>query len=183
MGITFKEIEDDCSICPIGQAGLCNGLVNYGSGPVYPPCSELDPNTDVEKYMEDRKAAARRRKEQQKEKEKAETEKKQKKELQKKRRCFSDSYCRKEINRVNDLKKLLSKIESTTDSTKLDLIFTESAAQCGLPTASPEAIKRNLDKLNEKLEIVKAALEEAQKQLKEKRTEVQKTEQYKNITC
>lgn len=181
MGITFKEIGDDCSICPIGKAGLCHGLVNYGNGPVYPPCSELDENTDAEKYIKDREIAARRREEQRKEKQKADAEKKKKKELQKKRRQFSDSYCHKEIDRVNDLKKLLSKIEKATDSTKIDLIFAESAIQCGLPTTEPEQLQGNINQLNEKSEKVKAALEEAKKQLAAKRSEVQKTKQYKNI--
>lgn len=181
MGITFKEIGDDCSICPIGQAGLCHGLVNYGNGPVYPPCSELDENMDVEKYMEDMKAAARMREERRREKQKVDAEKKKKKELQKKRRQLSDSYCRKEIDQVNALKKLLSNIEKTTADTKVDLIFAKSAIKCGLPTTDPETIQSNINQLDKKSEKVKAALEEAQKQLAIKRAEVQKTKRYKNI--
>lgn len=50
MGITFKEIGDDCELCPLHKE-LCNGLQNHGNGPVYPPCSEMDEGTDVEEYL------------------------------------------------------------------------------------------------------------------------------------
>ena len=68
MGITFKEIGDDCSLCPIGNKGLCNGLANYGNGPVYPPCSELDDDTDIDAYMKHMVEAAHRREERHREK-------------------------------------------------------------------------------------------------------------------
>lgn len=53
MGITFKEIGDECDLCPLRRQNICNGLANYGGEPVFPPCSEIDPDTDAEQYARD----------------------------------------------------------------------------------------------------------------------------------
>lgn len=181
MGITFKEIGDDCSLCPLNKAGICNGLVNYGNGPVYPPCSEMDENMDIEVYLEERKAAERRKQERIREKEKAEAEKKRTKEIRKKRRQFSDAYCHEEIKKVNALNKLLKRVKSAADSAKFDLIFSEAMAEGGIMLGDIEKIRIGSDKLNDKVLDVCALLNEAQNQLRRKRIEAQRTEKYKNI--
>lgn len=181
MGITFKEIGDDCSICPVGKAGLCSGLVNYGNGPVYPPCSEMDENMDAEAYMGRMRETERRREEQRKEKSHMEAEKKRKKELQKKRRQVSDSYCRKEIEWVNKLKKMSKALEDAADDAKFDLMFSEAMAEGGIWIGNIEKLKDVSGNLEDRLVQVGEALGKAQKQLAVKRVEVRETEAYKNI--
>lgn len=181
MGIKFKEIGDDCSICPISKAGLCHGLANYGNGPVYPPCSELDENTDVDIYMKNMQNAARQREERRREKAKKEAEKKAKKELQKKRKRFADNQCRKEIDCVNSLKKLIKSLKDEIDSKTFDLRFSKSMTKSGIPFGDPEKMEAVIKMLENRLMETETAFDKAQKDLAAKRAAVYKTNEYKNI--
>lgn len=113
MGITFKEIGDDCSLCPIGKEGLCNGLSNYGDGPVYPPCSEMDEDTDVDAYMKNRHQQERRHRAYQIQLEKERQAAKRKSEIQKKRRRYMDHCCIEERRQIDALRKKLFVFEKT----------------------------------------------------------------------
>lgn len=182
MGITFKEIGDDCDLCPLHKQNMCHGLMNYGNGPVYPPCSEMDENTDVEQYLDHIRTIARSKIEKQEEKRKSEAEKRQKKEIQKRRKRFSDTYCKKEIQAVNQLKKTIKKLENTLDSIKTDLIFSEAMNIDGISFGNPDKLKKIMNKINEQLIDKKVILDSAQKQLSIKREESRQTEEYKNIS-
>lgn len=181
MGITFKEIGDDCSICPLRNAGRCEGLVNYGNGPVYPPCSEMDENTDVDKYLEKLREYDRRTEEKRKARQKAREEESRKKELQKKRREFSDRYCHAEIEKVNMLKKTVAELENAVSRADITLSIAELSDMVGMSENSVKDAKSRLRQLNEKLATAKTALDNAKNDLLMKRTKVQKTEEYKNI--
>ena len=111
MGITFKEIGDDCDLCPLHKQNMCHGLVNNGNGPVYPPCSELDEDTDADAYMES--ILKRQHERIQRERERAEKKRLQehKKEVQRKRSQYSNMYCRAELEQVNKLNRLMKDLE------------------------------------------------------------------------
>ena len=181
MGITFKEIGDDCSLCPLYKADICHGLANYGGGPVYPPCSEMDENTDVDKYLADLREAEHRREDARKAKAKADEEKAHKKELQKKRRRISDAYCRKELNTIKSLEKMLKHWEDAGESRAFDLTFAEAMEKGGIPFGDTEQIKNDINLAEERTRQMETALADAKKQLAIKRAEVQKTAEYKAV--
>lgn len=183
MGITFAEIEDDCSLCPLHKEGMCNGMANYGGEPVFPPCAEMDENTDVEEYVRKLHIAHHQRSERQREKEKQAAEERAKKDLKKKRRQFSDSYCREEINRVKDLKKILKRLEDARSEAVIDSRFSFLTAilQMEMPVGDPEKADGRVAQIDDKIKEVKSLLDKAQKDLLIKRKEIQKMEAYKSI--
>lgn len=181
MGITFREIGDDCSLCPLYKADICHGLANYGGGPVYPPCSEMDENTDADEYLEKLREAERHRAEARKAKAQSEAEKAHKKELQKKRRRISDAYCRKELEIIKTLEKMLKHWEDAGESRAFDLTFAEAMEKGGIPFGDTEQIKNDINLAEERTRQIEAALADAKKQLAIKRAEVQKTAEYKTV--
>lgn len=38
----------------------CTGLSNHGNGPSYPPCAEMDPDTDLDEYLQKQKGRRKR---------------------------------------------------------------------------------------------------------------------------
>lgn len=181
MGITFAEIEDDCSLCPLHKEGMCNGMTNYGGEPVFPPCAEMDENTDVEEYVKKLEVARCQKIERQREKERQVAEDKAKKNLKKKRRQFSDSHCRTEINRIKDLKKILKRLEDAKCDVVIDSKFLKAMAQVGIPMADPKKADGRVNQIEERIKEVKSLLERAREDLLIKRKEVQKMEAYKSI--
>ena len=181
MGITFAEIDDDCNLCPLHKEGMCNGMTNYGGEPVFPPCAEMDENTDVEEYVKKLEAARCQKIERQREKERQAAEDKAKKDLKKKRRQFSDSYCRMEINRIKDLKKILKQLEDTKCNVVIDSKFLKAMAQVGIPMTDPKKADGRVSQIEERIKEVKSLLEKAREDLLIKRKNVQKMEAYKNI--
>lgn len=181
MGITFKEIGDDCELCPLHKEGLCNGLVNNGNGPVYPPCSEMDEDTDVEAYLADRKERERRAALQREQSVKEKAEAKKKAELKKRRRQFSDRYCCSEINRVKVLKKALAAADKAADSVEFDLRFSEAMAEGGIMLGNLENLTASLAGIREKKAFLQLELKKAGDELLKKRKEAQATEGYQSI--
>lgn len=181
MGITFKEIDGDCSICPLHKAGICNGMANYGNESVYPPCSELDEEIDAEVYLQKLQEAARYREERRKEKQKAEAEKERKKAIKKRRRQFSDAYCRTEIEQVTYLKKSVKATEKAIERQTSDLAFAEAMTKSGIPMGDLIAMESQLDNFCSQLMVNKSLLHDAEKRLAAQRVKAQETEQYKAI--
>lgn len=181
MGITFAEIDDDCNLCPLHKEGMCNGMANYGGEPVFPPCAEMDENTDVEEYVRRLEIAHYQRSEQQREKERQAAEEKAKKDLKKKRRQFSDSYCREEINRIKDLKKMLKRLEDARRDAVIDSKFLTAMMQMEMPVGDPEKADDRVGQIDNKIKEVKNLLDKAREDLLIKRKEVQKMEAYKSI--
>lgn len=130
MGITFKEIGDDCALCPLHDT--CNGLVNHGNGPVYPPCAEMDEDTDVEQFLADRRERERRAAQQKAQMVKAKAAAEKRAYVKKQRRQFSNRYCRAELDRVAALKKALVMAEDTVSSIEFDLMFSQAMAEGGI---------------------------------------------------
>lgn len=180
MGITFNEIGDDCSMCPF-QAKGCSGLINNGNGPVYPPCSELDPEMDLDVYIEQMEERKRKSRAFLQEQAARRAEEQVKKELHKKRRQYLDRQCYEEIKKVNELKKLKTKLEKAIDSTEMNLQFMEAMTAVGIPIGNIEKTKDGISEIKELLNRTIISLEEAKQQLAVKRTEAMKTEGYLNI--
>lgn len=180
MGITFNEIGDDCSLCPF-QAKGCSGLVNNGNGPVYPPCSELDPEMDLDVYMEQMEEQKRKNRAFLREQAARKIEEQKKKELRRKRRQYSDQQCQKEIKKVNELKKLKTKLEKAIASTELDLQFMETMASIGVSIGNVETAKDGVAAAKELLDKTVISLDNAKQQLAVKRMKIMKSEEYQSI--
>lgn len=180
MGITFNEIGDDCNVCPFRDKG-CSGLVNNGNGPVYPPCSELDPEMDLDVYMEQMEERKRKNRAFLREQAARRIEEQAKKELRKRRRQYSDRQCHEEIKKVNELKKSKTKLEKAIDGIETDLQFMETMAAAGIPIGNIEKAKENISSAKKKLDIIVGLLIYAKQQLKEKRTIVMNSKEYQNI--
>lgn len=181
MGITFKEINDNCDICPLKEANICHGVACYGGEPVLPPCAEMDENTDAEAYVRKTFEYERRMNEQREEKLRLEAEKKEKSRLQSIRTRFINSYCHEEMTKVKELKRLISAIEKNIKDVKCDQIFAETMEKGGVPVGNTDAIHDALIYYNAKLVEAQEALEKAKAELTQKRKEAKKTEEYKNI--
>lgn len=106
---------------------------------------------------------------------------KQKKELQKKRKRFADNQCRKEIDCVNSLKKLIKSLKDEIDSKTFDLRFSKSMTKSGIPFGDPEKMEAVIKMLENRLMETETAFDKAQKDLAAKRAAVYKTNEYKNI--
>lgn len=51
----WSEIMDkeDCSLCPIYDAGICSGgMVCYGGSPIEPPCCSFEPDTELYAWID-----------------------------------------------------------------------------------------------------------------------------------
>lgn len=178
--MTFDQIGDDCSLCPLSKEGICRGLVNYGSGPVFPPCSE-NPEMDADACLESIRAAGRRMEEERKQKAALAAKEARRKELKKMRRRISDAYCRKEINEVKQLEKLLRHWEDAGSGMLFDLTFAESMEKGGIPIGDTEQMREGVLAVESRTEQIRASLEKAKERLAAKRLEAQKTERYQAV--
>lgn len=50
--MTYKDLNESCDGCPIGEDGICpGGMACYGGQPVEPPCTCFEPETDLEEWL------------------------------------------------------------------------------------------------------------------------------------
>lgn len=180
MGVTFNDIGDDCEKCPFQERG-CKGLVNNGSGPVYPPCAEIDPDIDLNEYLTRQDEYHRKRKEQEAANAARKKEKQLKEETRKKRRRYLDEQCRTEIEEVEMLKKTKVILENSAYGIEIDLHFTEYMSKCGISVGNPDTIKGKLQNAEDSLSQIATVLSKAEERLTKKRKEVMTSEEYKSI--
>lgn len=50
--MTLKELDGECDVCPIKEAGFCpGGWTCYGGEPVEPPCTSIDEDEDLDVWV------------------------------------------------------------------------------------------------------------------------------------
>lgn len=180
MGVTFNDIDDDCGICPFGKLG-CAGLTNNGNGPAYPPCAELDPDTDIDDYLEKMEELRKKKEEQRKQETAKKADDEVKKRMKKRRRQYSDQYCRKELEELKELNKAKRFLDTTICNGEITLKFAEAMEEVGIPMGNPDKTKDMLDMAERTHAHVMTDIEDVKSRLAKKRQEVMSSEAYKNI--
>lgn len=182
MGITFKEIGDDCELCPLHKQDMCHGLANHGTGPVYPPCSELDEDTDVDEYLERllRQRCERLKREQKQREERRAKE--QKKELQRKRSRYSNAYCRTELERVNEFNKMIKNLEKALSDVEGNISVAECVEKTGGYVANIEELIKYRELVKARIMEADAGRTQAKLKLAEKREECRQSPEYLSIS-
>lgn len=177
MGITFGEINGNCSRCPLSTNLGCCGLVGYASGPVHRPCKELDKGVDAQKYSSNlvkygSHGAWKIEKQAEKERENV---------LQEKRDTLSNKYCKQEIKKEKRLKKSCEILKESVEKAKLALAFAEINDELGMTKRNTNKLRIRLTKLQEKRKKQEEKLAKVKEQIRLKRLVIQETEEYKNI--
>lgn len=180
MAVTFNDIGDDCTKCPFQALG-CTGLSNHGNGPSYPPCAELDPDMDLDEYLQKQREIRKKKEEQQKQAAERKAEEQKKKEQAHRRRQFSDRYCEREIKEVKDLKKMKKILENTIQDGEIDLSLMKLMDALGTPIGNVEKKEDNLQMAAHAFVKISNDLDNAKQVLIKKRREAMSTEEYKSI--
>lgn len=172
------EIED-CDECPIRDEGICPGGWTSGAGgdPIEPPCTNWDGNKNVRDYIEEFYASQLEYEEYEDRLFEEKQKKQRKKEISKRKREYIKGYCISEQIAVKTLKRKIKNyenIEHLADCMATAFNITnEMFGYSDRKEVNPE--------ISEALQTLKAELEKAEKDLKDKQNECRNTEYYKNI--
>jgi len=176
--MTLNDIED-CEECPLLKEEICKGgWTSDGNGnPVEPPCESVDPDEDLDEWIESYWAKIHDYEEYLDRKYKEEQERQLKNKIAKERRAYSDLYCYKERHEVKRLKKAIKSAEAAISIAETFAsafnITNEMFGYSERKKVNQEA-KDHLDNLKEQLN-------DAEKALKKKRKECKNTQKYKEI--
>ena len=182
MGITFREIGDDCELCPLHKQDMCHGLANHGTGPVYPPCSELDEGTDVDEYLERLLRQQHERLERERKQREERRARERKKELQRKRSRYSNTYCRTELERVNEFNKMIKNLERALSDAEGNISMAECVEKAGGCIADIEELIKYRELVKARITEADAGRTQAKKRLAEKREECRRSPEYLSIS-
>lgn len=176
----FRDLpEDDCDLCPLLKAEICPGgvVAGYGGVPIEPPCTMFEDDEDLDAWVENHFIAQRRREEMEAEQIRKQKEKDRKNEITRKRRQYTNGYCRKELIRANQLKKQIVALEKRKSLAE-SFVFATNITNEAFRMDERVSVNPAFD---EKIKQLQADLETAEEILKNKRKESRNSEGYKQI--
>jgi hypothetical protein len=176
--MTYREFREkglDCEDCPIREADLCPGgcTADFRGNPVEPPCCFIDPQEDLDEWVEQQENLIRRIEDAQDRQIKAADEKEAKRKLAKERNSESKLKVCVETSKIKRLRKEIGAYQCIIGMIEGFGVINDilgDGRRAEARKANIQKIENEITKLRKEIEAIEAIKAQKLKELRKKRS-------------